>query len=175
MNQCMREKKLAREKKREERELKRIQEAIQKKTGTLSTEQQKKPIVPISTQKSGGWTNGSAITSGWTNETTISYNGGWISSTEQQKKPIAPISAPKSSTGGGGGWINEPSGWTNQTTISNSGGSASDTSKNTTVPNNNTSTAPSETKPIFASEPKKLSFGLKKKTTSFQFGLKKNH
>lgn len=108
MNQSMREKKLAREKKREERELKRMQEAAHKKVDT-----------------------------------------------EHQTKPIVPVSMPSSSSTGGG-----RGGWTTETSVSNWTAS---TRKNEAIPSPDT--------PSNASEPKKLSFGLKK--TSFQFGLKK--
>lgn len=62
VNQSEREKKLAREKRREEKELKRMQEAIQKKMG--GTEQQvNKPVIPqlkpsVASSGGGGWSSG---------------------------------------------------------------------------------------------------------------------
>lgn len=139
INQSEREKKLARERKREEKELKRMQDAIQKKLGSNNPQmdQSKKsatlPTMPIDTGSSkGGWTNTSSAASG----------GGWSATS-----PI-PIAKPR-------------------IPIANSIPIKSNL--NPTNPMLGEATASAN---AASSQPKKLSFGLKK-STGFQFGLKK--
>ncbi|EPB83112.1 hypothetical protein HMPREF1544_10150 [Mucor circinelloides 1006PhL] len=141
INQSEREKKLARERKREERELKRMQDAIQKKLGgssgsgsNINTNPSPKttalPTVPMANTAStsgGGWTTSSPS------------NGGWSTSTIPVARPTTiPIAKP----------------------IHNVNPIPSNTTEDIPISNHITS------------QPKKLSFGLKK-STGFQFGLKK--
>jgi hypothetical protein len=64
VNQSEREKKLAREKRREEKELKRMQEAIQKKMGVTTDHKVIKPVIPhvvsstTNSSNTGGWSSG---------------------------------------------------------------------------------------------------------------------
>ncbi|GAN11684.1 G patch domain-containing protein 8-like [Mucor ambiguus] len=146
INQSEREKKLARERKREERELKRIQDAIQKKLGSsgsssnnnnintnLSPTATALPAIPMAGTASisgGGWTNA---------DTKPNFSsGGWSTSTIPIAKPTVPVAKP----------------------IDNAKPTPSDTTADAPISTPSTS------------QPKKLSFGLKK-STGFQFGLKK--
>lgn len=137
INQSEREKKLARERKRDEKELKRMQDALQKKLGGTnnSTNQPKVPsalpIIPTTGSNSGGgWTNTASTTSG---------GGGWSTSTTPIVRPniTKPSTIPTKS---------DPT-LTNQTTAAQ-------------IPSTDNTT----------SQPKKLSFGLRK-NTGFKFGL----
>lgn len=146
INQSEREKKLARERKREERELKRMQDAIQKKLGSSSNSNISTnlsptpaptalPAIPKENTASGsgggGWTNADAGPG--------SSSGGWSTSAIPVAKPMIPVTV-----------------------------SADNNAKST--PSTTTANAPIST--ASTSLPKKLSFGLKK-STGFQFGLKK--
>lgn len=141
INQSEREKKLARERKRDEKELKRMQDALQKKLGgSYNSMNQPKTPSALSTIPSTGSNSGG----GWTNtEITTSRGGGggggWSTSTIPIAKPsiVKPSIIPAKSD----------SILTNQTTA-------------TQEPSTNNTT----------SQPKKLSFGLKK-NTGFKFGL----
>lgn len=150
INQSEREKKLARERKRDEKELKRMQDALQKKLGgnNNSTNQSKipsaLPTIPTAGSNSGGgWTNAASATSGggggWSNTEITTSGGGWSTSTIPIAKPTIakPSTIPTKS---------DPT-LTNQITAAQ-----------TSTTNNATS------------QPKKLSFGLKK-NTGFKFGL----
>ncbi|KAK4513505.1 Fe(2+) transporter [Mucor velutinosus] len=139
INQSEREKKLARERKREERELKRMQDAIQKKLGNsnINTNTSPKPTalptIPVANTASGG-------EGGWTNAETRSgsSSGGWTTSTIPIARPTIPFAKPI------------------------------DTANS--IPSTTSADAPIST--ASTPQPKKLSFGLKK-STGFQFGLKK--
>jgi hypothetical protein len=140
INQSEREKKLARERKRDEKELKRMQDALQKKLGGSNNNmnQPKTPsalstIPSTGTNSRGGWTNTEITTSRG------GGGGGWSTSTIPITKPsiAKPSIIPAKS---------DPI-LTNQTTA---------TQEPSTI---NTT-----------SQPKKLSFGLKK-NTRFKFGL----
>lgn len=159
INQSEREKKLARERKREEKELKRMQEAMQKKLGN-TLQQPTTPKESTSTgQGGGGWAQVETV--GQSNKGQESSGGGGWSQVETTI----------GSQNGAGGWSqvetissSSSSGWTQ----SNTTVSSSDTSKQ----NDKIEPKNEELKAKPSSEPKKLSFGLKK-TTGFQFGLKK--
>ncbi|KAI8644946.1 G-patch domain-containing protein [Parasitella parasitica] len=91
INQSEREKKLARERKREEKELKRMQDALQKKLGgSHQTDPSPKPsalpTVPVISSYGGGGGGG------WTNMESTSTSGSWSTSTI----PIAKSTAIKS-------------------------------------------------------------------------------
>lgn len=151
VNQSEREKKLARERKREERELKRMQDAIQKKLGSgnnsninanLSPTPTALPVIPMANtaNSSGGGGGGE----GWTNTETRSGSsgGGWSTCTIPIAKPIVPVAK----------------------SIGND--------KSTPATTTATTTANASIPTASTSQPKKLSFGLKK-SPGFQFGLKK--
>ncbi|CEP14726.1 hypothetical protein [Parasitella parasitica] len=95
INQSEREKKLARERKREEKELKRMQDAIQKKLGgSRQTDPLPKPsalpTVPINSSYSsrGGGGGGGG---GWTSIESTSTSNGWTTSTIPAAKPPTTI------------------------------------------------------------------------------------
>lgn len=159
LKQLEKEKRLNREKKREEREMKRMQEAIQKKLGEAkSPAPAALPLtsavkVPSTSENKGGWSSvpvSSSTGGGWT-----SVSGG------SSFKPVD--EAPTNSKGG---WSTVTEGTVPSTTASTTA-SITSSHPETKVP---------ETKPALntssTTAPKKLAFGLKK-TNGFQFGLKK--
>lgn len=137
INQEEREKRLVREKNREEKELKRMQDAIQKKMGATQPAARVVPVVKSTVTATGG--------GGWTS-TSTSDRGGWASSSSIPIQPSIPATAPPLGTSITLPKLNSP------------------TSIN---PTNTTASTSTET------PPKKLSFGLKKSSSGFQFGLKK--
>jgi hypothetical protein len=162
VNQSEREKKLAREKKREERELKRMQEAIQKRagaTGASNPIQKAAPIVNNSSiSNNGGWSTTSAtpISGGWSKNNTILSGGG------QSNVATAPTTGGWSTTlisNTGGGWSSTPA-------VSNTGiQPKSSTISSPGLQANSPATLGTK------EAPKKLTFGLKK--SGFQFNLRK--
>jgi hypothetical protein len=159
LKQLEKEKRLNREKKREEREMKRMQEAIQKKLGEAkSPAPAALPLasvvkVPSTSENKGGWSSVSVSSS---------TGGGWTSvSGSSSFKPID--EAPTNSKGG---WSTVTEGAVSSTTASTTANITSshpETKVPETKPDLNTSSTMA---------PKKLAFGLKK-TNGFQFGLKK--
>lgn len=166
LNQSEREKKLARERKREEKELKRMQDAMQKKMGGLNQAMDSKPALPTSTgslgarnavaksgSEGGGWatTATSSNSGGWDNTATSRNSGGWATT----------------DTNSGGGWATTTaqSGWSQPIAATTNVPVATKTEL-TPVPTVHTPAAAPTSQ-----EPKRLSFGMKK----LQFGMKKKH
>ncbi|KAI8327093.1 hypothetical protein EDC96DRAFT_532871 [Choanephora cucurbitarum] len=165
LNQSEREKRLARERKREEKELKKMQEAMHKKAG-IHVNNAPKPDALLATPTSsksvgGGWSsvsgdrNTNKSTGGWStvsDDKPKTTTGGWSTVSSDQKSEVS------SSSGGGWSTIAENK---KEETVRPSVPLV-DAVKETPVDQKNT---PKES-------PKKLAFGLKK-TSGFQFGLKK--
>lgn len=155
-NQQEREKKLAREKKREERELKRMQDALLKRTGAAPPPPKTAPPPPLATTSStGGWSTVNAGSGGWTSQSTTSW-----STVDTNPHNTA------------------PGGWSTVASNDNNSSKGAPTVESSSTPNKHTSdlveSKPAQASPTPAKPPAtKLSFGIKKKTGGFQFGLKK--
>ncbi|KAG1447128.1 hypothetical protein G6F56_009358 [Rhizopus delemar] len=157
LNQSEKEKRLAREKKREEREAKRMQDAmqqaIQKSGGT------NKPFSanPIKSESKGGLSSISSSGGGWSSipatSSISSGSGGWANVSSD------PISKPSETSTGGWATVAPPA----------------NSTENNVKPKEAQTKAP-EPKLVptssLTTESKKVTFGLKK-TSGFQFGLKK--
>ncbi|KAI7895886.1 uncharacterized protein EV154DRAFT_494071 [Mucor mucedo] len=150
MNQSEREKKLARERKREEKELKRMQEAMQKKLGQPD-QPVTKPSIPTTTTAP--------------NSVPSNGNGGWASTTGGWGQPVTVPVATKTQ-------VPQPSAVLQPSTVLHS----STVTQSSTMPHSSTvhqsstvTQAPAASPAVQA--PKKLAFGLKKNV--FQFGMKK--
>lgn len=157
LNQSEKEKRLAREKKREEREAKRMQDAmqqaIQKSGGT------NKPFSanPIKSESKGGLSSISSSGGGWSSipatSSISSGSGGWANVSSD------PISKPSETSTGGWATVAPPA----------------NSAENNVKPKEAQTKAP-EPKLVptssLTTESKKVTFGLKK-TSGFQFGLKK--
>lgn len=163
VKQSEREKKMAREKKREERELKRMQDAIQKRVGATGTSNTKDqvPKMPVPGVNHAGSSNGGGSTGGWTSST--NHSGGWATVDNNSSGGWSTAtSVPRAADNNSNSKDNEQ-----KTTIALAPTSATTDNKLSGSSSNSDSSAPKpSTQP-----PKKLSFGLKK--SGFQFGLKK--